>query len=94
MVQLLGRSEQISDYVRRGCSEGFTEIHLSGGERGGSIVVVRRIKSDGNSQWRLNGAPDAHRSALLCAMERTTTCTPVRLCSTLADRAAQGKTAP
>ncbi len=57
-LQLLGRSEQIADYVRRGCNEGFTEIHLSGGEgrNAGSIIVMRRIKSDGTSQWKLNGA--------------------------------------
>jgi len=44
--------------VRRGCNEGFTEIHLSGGEgrNAGSIIVMRRIKSDGTSQWKLNGA--------------------------------------
>ena len=44
--------------MRRGCNEGFTEIHLSGGEgrNARSIIVMRRIKSDGTSQWKLNGA--------------------------------------
>lgn len=65
-LQLLGRAEQISNYVRRGQSEAWTEITLSGGPGMRDHLVRRDIKlefSEENgerkvatrSKWKVNG---------------------------------------
>jgi hypothetical protein len=62
IVQLLGRAENLKDYVQRGCDEAWTEITLSGG-RGQTDMVIRRdikqvSRDDGatgySSKWKLN----------------------------------------
>lgn len=61
--QLLGRAENLKDFIRRGCSEAWTEITLSGGGASRDMVVRREIRQvareDGqagySSKWRLNG---------------------------------------
>jgi hypothetical protein len=55
-VQLLGRADQVSDFVRKGSSEGYTEIHLSSGQAR-PIIIKRCMSSTHNStEWYLNGA--------------------------------------
>lgn len=61
-TQLLGRAENLKDYIQRGQSEAWTEITLSGGPGKADIVVRRDIKqtkreetSGYSSKWRLNG---------------------------------------
>ena len=55
-VQLLGRADQVSDFVRKGSSEGYTEIHLSSGQAR-PIIIKRCMSSAHNStEWYLNGA--------------------------------------
>ena len=58
-LQLLARADNVKEFIRRGETEGFTEITLSSGEAR-STVVYRRIRFDersgGLSDWKLNGA--------------------------------------
>ena len=62
-LQLLGRADNLKDFVRRGCQEAWIEITLSGGPGRSKIVVRREIKQqprDDNStgytsKWRLDG---------------------------------------
>ena len=54
---MLGRSNFIGDYVKKGEVDGFTEIYLSKSTNGDKIVVKRTMAKDGSSKWRLNGAP-------------------------------------
>lgn len=69
--QLLGRADNLKDYVQRGCDEAWTEITLSGGPGQRDMVVRRDIKQvrrdDGSSgyssKWRLNGELGGGRSA-------------------------------
>jgi hypothetical protein len=69
--QLLGRAENLKDYVQRGCEEAWTEITLSGGPGAHDMVVRRQItqvvRDDGatgyTTKWRLNGARARQRGA-------------------------------
>lgn len=52
---LLGRADKVSDFVRKGHSQGSTEVHLSSGSRR-PIIITRNMNSeDGTSKWLLNG---------------------------------------
>lgn len=54
--KLLGRAENVSSFVRRGCTHGSVQITLSNGPGQRPIVVKRAIKSaDNSSEWHLNG---------------------------------------
>ena len=54
-MQLLGRADNVRDFVRRGESEGFVQIWLSTG-RSEPIVIKRSLKAAENaSEWRING---------------------------------------
>ncbi|KAF9516831.1 hypothetical protein BS47DRAFT_1340449 [Hydnum rufescens UP504] len=53
---ILGRSTEISAYVKHGSTEGFVEIELKGRARKGNIVVRRNITSKNKSStFHLNG---------------------------------------
>ena len=56
-MQLLGRADNVRDFVRRGESEGYVQIWLSTG-RSEPIVIKRSLKAAENaSEWRINGEP-------------------------------------
>lgn len=60
MVQLLGRAESVKDFVRKGCQQGSTEIHLSSGSDR-PIIITRQMNSeDGTSKWLLNSRPHSN----------------------------------
>ena len=63
-LQILGRSNMIADYVKKGENEGFTEIYLSKDTNGSRIVVKRVMKKEGTSTWKLNGAAVDERLSL------------------------------
>ena len=63
-LQILGRSNSIADYVKKGESEGFTEIYLSKDTNGSRIVVKRVMKKEGTSTWKLNGTTRSQQSGL------------------------------
>ncbi|KAL4440548.1 hypothetical protein ABPG75_003549 [Micractinium tetrahymenae] len=55
---LLGRAEDLKDYVRRGddVQTGWVEVTLSSGQPGRPYTVRREMsKADNHSTWRLNG---------------------------------------
>lgn len=55
-LQLLGRAENVSSFVRRGTREGWVEITLSAGPGRQPIVIKRSIHANDNeSEWQLNG---------------------------------------
>jgi hypothetical protein len=55
-AQLLGRADHVQDFVRKGSSEGYTEIHLSSGQAR-PIIIKRCLSSTSNStEWYINGA--------------------------------------
>ena len=64
-MQLLGRAENLADYIRTGANSCFIEITLSGGGQGGTRDhVLRRdikaVRGDGeaktyDSSWQLQG---------------------------------------
>ncbi|KAK9915722.1 hypothetical protein WJX75_003203 [Coccomyxa subellipsoidea] len=51
---LLGRADEIKDYIRKGTNEAMTEITLSSGNPQRLIVVYRRINREG-SRFKING---------------------------------------
>lgn len=53
-MQLLGRADEIKDYIRKGTNEAMTEITLSSGNPQRLIVVYRRINREG-SRFKING---------------------------------------
>lgn len=56
ILQLLGRADHVQDFVRKGTSEGYTEIHLSSGQPR-PVIIKRCLSSTSNStEWYLNGA--------------------------------------
>lgn len=69
LLQILGRAENVIGFIRRGESEAWTEIHLSGGSGQRDVVILRKMKvaekvrTDGtqyqgvDSTWRINGVP-------------------------------------
>ena len=58
-LQLLGRADNVRDFVRRGENEGWVEITLSSGNRSRPVVINRKLKaSENSSEWRINGALD------------------------------------
>ncbi len=54
-VQLLGRADNVRDFVRKGSSTGMTEIHLSSGQTRPIIITRHMSASDNKSKWLLNG---------------------------------------
>ena len=58
MVQLLGRADNVRDFVRRGESSGFVQIWLTTGKTANNIVNIRRTLDarENSSEWRINGA--------------------------------------
>ena len=57
-VQLLGRADNVRDFVRRGESSGFVQIWLTTGKVPNNIVNIRRTLDarENSSEWRINGA--------------------------------------
>lgn len=61
--QLLGRADNLKDFIRRGCDRAWTEVTLSGGEGGRDVTIKRDISirrlPDGSrsysSEWYING---------------------------------------
>lgn len=54
-VQLLGRADNVRDFVRKGSSTGMTEIHLSSGQTRPIIITRHMSACDNKSKWLLNG---------------------------------------
>lgn len=64
-MQLLGRADNVRDFVRRGEREGFIQIWLNTGKPapGHEINIKRSLDAKENkSEWRLNGM--YHRASL------------------------------
>ncbi len=49
--QRLGRADNLGDFVRRNCSETWTEITLSGGDRGQDVVIRRCVVQQLSRTW-------------------------------------------
>jgi len=61
---LLGRAESVKDFVRKGCQQGSTEIHLSSGSDR-PIIITRQMNSeDGTSKWLLNNQASTKENVL------------------------------
>jgi chromosome segregation ATPase len=61
-VQLLGRAEDVSSYVRRGTQEGEVTITLAGKVRGTVRVIKRKIAAKENSSsWLIDGKAAKHK---------------------------------
>lgn len=56
-LKLLGRADNVTDFITRGESWGSTEIHIATEDPTRPDVVYRKITNDGRSEWKLNGAP-------------------------------------
>lgn len=55
--QLLGRADEVSNYVRRGADKGWVKITLAGGPEGRETLIQRIMYSSKNSSdWSINGA--------------------------------------
>lgn len=52
---LLGRADHVQDFVRKGTSEGYTEIHLSSGQSRPTIIKRVLSSSSNSTEWFLNG---------------------------------------
>eukprot|EP00873_Tetraselmis_striata_P002062 jgi/Tetstr1/422326/TSEL_013169.t1 len=54
--KLLGRADNVKDFVRRGQSEGSTEIWLARGEQQ-LVKIYRKIGINNKSEWKINKRP-------------------------------------
>lgn len=58
-LQLLGRADNVKEYIKRGEESATVEVTLSSGNPARPIVVYRKMKVDkdsgGLSEWKLNG---------------------------------------
>ncbi|KAG1681380.1 hypothetical protein FOA52_007428 [Chlamydomonas sp. UWO 241] len=69
-TKLLGRADDLREYIRRGKTSAWTEITLSGGPTERDHVVRRDIKFETNSEgrpvchslWKINGNPRTHKA--------------------------------
>lgn len=58
VMQLLGRADNVSDFVRRGEQEGYVEVTLKSGNIDAPLRIKRKIKArDNSSSWEINGRP-------------------------------------
>lgn len=55
-TKLLGRAERVQDYIKTGEQYAELTITLKKAKPGETLVVYRKIKRDGQSEWKLNGA--------------------------------------
>jgi hypothetical protein len=57
-LQLLGRADNVKDYIRRGCDRGWVETTLSGGPGRPDLVIrceLYKTESNGyKTDWRIN----------------------------------------
>ena len=56
-MQLLGRADNVKDYIRRGCDRGWVETTLSGGPGSADIVIrceMAKTDSGYKMDWRIN----------------------------------------
>jgi len=69
-TRLLGRSDNLGEFVMQGCEEGFVEVELY--RQGRPNQVIRRcLRADSEScKWYLDGKP-ATQKAVLQVVERT-----------------------
>eukprot|EP01104_Vermistella_antarctica_P014389 TRINITY_DN4517_c1_g1_i1.p1 TRINITY_DN4517_c1_g1~~TRINITY_DN4517_c1_g1_i1.p1 ORF type:complete len:1137 (+),score=335.80 TRINITY_DN4517_c1_g1_i1:43-3411(+) len=59
---LLGRAEQVGEFVQRGKDDGWVEIELAGKEGGRNVVVKRKIfRKDNKSLWWLNNKSSSQK---------------------------------
>ena len=58
-MQLLGRADNVKEFIKRGEETATVEVTLSSGNPSRPIVVYRKMKMDkdsgGLSEWKLNG---------------------------------------
>lgn len=58
---MLGRADDLSDFVRRGESEGWIEVWLATGIPGKHMSVSRLLhRKDNSSEWKIDGAHGTH----------------------------------
>ncbi|WIA11591.1 hypothetical protein OEZ85_011696 [Tetradesmus obliquus] len=58
-TKLLGRADNVKDYIRRGCDRGWVETTLSGGPGSANIVIrceMAKTDSGYKMDWRINRA--------------------------------------
>jgi hypothetical protein len=57
LVQLLGRADNVRDFVRRGESSGFVQIWLTTGKRPNEVTNIKRTLDarENSSEWRIDG---------------------------------------
>lgn len=57
-LQLLGRADDMKEYIRRGCDKGWVETTLSGGPGSRDHVVrcdlIKNANGSYRTEWRLN----------------------------------------
>lgn len=55
MIQILGRADKATNFIRRGTEEAVTEVTLSAGPDKHPYVVHRRLGKDNLSKYKVNG---------------------------------------
>ena len=55
MMQILGRADKATNFIRRGTEEAVTEVTLSAGPGKHPYVVHRRLGKDNLSKYKING---------------------------------------
>ena len=71
-IQLLGRADNVKEYVRRGAEKAIVEVTLSSGDPNRPITVQRQMTysedKGGSSEWKLNGKMDSEEAVIMtCA---------------------------
>jgi hypothetical protein len=63
-VQKLGRSDNVREFVRKGCSSGKVQLVISGGPDHADYTVERVLQAEGSgSVFKIDGAPPPPPSA-------------------------------
>lgn len=60
-LSLLGRAQQVADFIKYGCNKGKIELELYN-EDGENYIIHREIHKNNKSDWTINGRPATHRS--------------------------------
>ena len=55
MMQILGRADKATNFIRRGTEEAVTEVTLSAGPGKHPYVVHRRLGKDNLSKYKVDG---------------------------------------
>lgn len=77
--QLLGRADNVKEYIRRGAEKAIVEVTLSSGDPNRPITVLRQMTytedKGGSSEWKLNGELNCTEAmGETCISSMTTLC--------------------